>query len=69
MIIPTTRENREEFLRIIEQLGEFEISEQELLGAEYRRSPLVRASDPEPQNDIFYPLKNVDFRYLEIKFK
>lgn len=68
MIIPTTRENREEFLGLMRQLGEFEISESELLGEGYRRSPLAKAAEEEPTPDIFYPLKSVDFRYLEIKF-
>lgn len=68
MIIPTTRENREEFLGLMRQLGEFEISESELLGEGYRRSPLAKAAEEEPNPDIFYPLKSVDFRYLEIKF-
>ena len=69
MIIPTTRENREEFLTIIKQLGEFDILDQELIGENYRRSPLVKSTEEEPNPDVFYPLKSVDFRYLEIRFK
>ena len=68
MIIPTSRENRQEFIDTMKQLGEFQITEQELNGSHYRKTPLTKSGEREPEKDIFYPLKSVDFRYLEIRF-
>lgn len=69
MIIPTCRTNREEFMDKMNELGEFEITECVLDNPEYKMSPLVTKIEDEDDKDIFYPLKSIEFRYLEIKFK
>jgi predicted nicotinamide N-methyase len=69
MIIPTCRTNREEFMQKMEELGDFEITECILNDPEDKMSPLVTKKEDELEKDIFYPLKSLEFRYLEIKLK
>lgn len=64
MIIPTCRTNRKEFLERVEEIGEFEVKEEILKGDYYTSNPLVGET-----KDIFYPLKELEFSMLEIKFK
>lgn len=74
MIIPTCRTNREEFMEKLKKLGDFDITEQIMDSREYKMSPLVKSFEEESKliekkGDIFFPLKSIEFRYLEIKFK
>lgn len=64
MIIPTCRTNRQEFLAKIEEIGEFEVKEDILSGDYYTGSPLINTEE-----DVFYPLRELEFSMLEISFK
>lgn len=64
MIIPTCRTNRGEFLAKIKEIGEFDIKEEILIGDYYTSSPLVDTDE-----DVFYPLRELEFSMLEISFR
>ena len=53
----------------MEELGEFEITECIMDNPEYRMSPLVTRIEDEDPRDVFFPLKEIEFRYLEVRFK
>jgi 2-polyprenyl-3-methyl-5-hydroxy-6-metoxy-1,4-benzoquinol methylase len=78
MIIPTVRTNREKFMQKMEELGKFDIHEEILSDDVYKMNPLMNMDEDgkcinqdvvDESGDIFYPLKSIEFRYLEIKFK